>query len=424
MADGSTAESWHRRASRVLPGGVSRDQLFEQPPIIAARAAGSRIYDVDGIPYVDFVNNYTSLIHGHAFGPIVSAISRQVADGTAYGVPNTVEVALAEELERRAQGPRRVRFTNSGTEATMLAIQVARHVTGRSWIGKCEGGYHGSFDDVRVSIKPSEPAGPASRPEPVPEPGVPPRSLTRVLPYNDVEAFAALADEHGHEWACVVVEPMQGSAGMLPADEAFLFELSRQARRHGFLLVFDEVITYRLGLNGLQGRYGIEPDLTALAKIIGGGLPVGALIGRPDALDVLTPPNVGRLKHAGTFNGNPLTMAAGLATLEHYGSDEVSALNKIGEELRSSINAALSGHGFSATGIGSLLNLHRSPNPPRQWRDVCATDQQVVHEVQRRLRDRGMYIAPRGLVVLSTAHSDSEIAALETALVDISRDLG
>lgn len=421
MAAAATTSAWVERANRVMPGGVSRDQLFEQPPIVAALASGSTVYDVDGRAYVDFVNNYTSLIHGHAYPPVVAALAAQAGNGTAFGMPNTTEVELAEELVRRTRRDAKVRFVNSGTEATMLAVQVARRVTGRSLIAKFEGGYHGSYDDLRVSVKPAEPSGPAHAPNPTPEPGVPARLLTHVLPYDDPAGLAALADRHGEQWACVIVEPMQGSAGMLPAGEEFFAELTRQARRHGFLLVFDEVMTYRLGSNGLQQRLGITPDLTALAKIICGGLPGGALLGRAELLDVLAPPAPGRIKHAGTFNGNPLTMAAGLATLQHYGAADIDALNKLGDELRMSLNAVLGRHGFSVSGCGSLLNLHGTPTTPRTWRDVCVSDQEMVHRVQRLLREQGSYIAPRGLIVLSTAHNAAELTALESALVDACR---
>jgi glutamate-1-semialdehyde 2,1-aminomutase len=210
---------------------------------------------------------------------------------------------------------------------------------------------------------------------------------------------------------------------MLPATEEFLAELRRQADRHGFLLIFDEVMTYRLGLNGVQGRVGIRPDLTALAKIIGGGLPVGALIGRPDLLEVLAPPEHARIHHAGTFNGNPLTMAAGCAALDYYGSEQVDALNKSGDELRDALNAGLTAVGFSASGIGSLLNVHGSPTPPRTWRDVLQSDRAAVAEVQRRLRDRGMFIAPRGMMALSTAHSAAELATVEREIIDACRSV-
>jgi glutamate-1-semialdehyde 2,1-aminomutase len=415
------SQEWWVRASKSIPGGISRDQLYGRPPVVIERASGSAVYDVDGNRYIDFVNNYASLIHGHAYPPVIAAVTAQLARGTAYGAANTVEVQLAEALVSRASMPAMVRLVNSGTEAVMLAVQLARHVTGRAVIAKFEGGYHGSYDDVRISVKPETLSGEGSRPQPVAEAGVPAPYRTCVLPFGDADLAVEMARGQGKNWACVVVEPMQGSAGMLPAQERLLAGLSREAKRQGFLLVFDEAITYRLGLGGMQDRYGITPDLSALAKIIGGGLPVGAVVGRPDLLQALAPPEPGRIRHSGTFNGNPLTAAAGCAALDHYGSTDIERLNELGDSLRSELGAGLSGHGYSVTGAGSLMNLHGCEVPPRQWRDVAASDRAAVDEVHHRLRDQGIHIVARGMISLSTAHSAADLEDLARRVVDTCR---
>lgn len=409
----SSFDAWDR-ARHLIPGGVSRDQLFSDPPFFAARGEGSRIFDPAGAGRIDFVNNYTSLIHGHAHPQTVQAIAAQAALGTALGAPSELEARLAQEIVRRLAGSQMVRFTNSGTEATMLAAQIARYVTGRHRIAKFEGGYHGSYDPVRVSVKPED-GGPRERPTPVPEEGTGGFDSTDILPFDDVAAVEAIAAERADQWAALIVEPMQGSAGMLPAPDGLLAACRALADRYGFLLVLDEVMTLRHGGQGLQTAWGIRPDLTTLGKIIGGGLPVGAVAGPAKIMESLAPPAPRRIHHSGTFNGNALTMAAGLATLAAYDETVAHDLDTRGDALRSRLQETLAAHGLSVTGWGSMMNVHATPRPPACWRDVRDSDRSRMQAIQRLLLDRGVYIAPRGLVVLSTAHSDDDLDKLEEA---------
>lgn len=410
----SSLDAW-RDARQVIPGGVSRDQLFADPPFFASRGEGAYLFDPAGIRYVDFVNNYTSLIHGHAHPATVKAIAEQAARGTAFGAPSELESSLARVILRRLAESDMVRFTNSGTEATMLAVQVARYVTGRKQIAKFEGGYHGSHELVRVSVKPED-GGPRNRPVPVPEEGAAGFDLTDVLPFDDIAAFEALANDLGHQWAALIVEPMQGSAGMLPAPRGLLEKCRELADRHGFLLVLDEVMTFRHGGHGLQSEWKIRPDLTTLGKIIGGGLAVGALAGPAKLMESLAPPAPHRIHHAGTFNGNPLTMAAGLATLAAYEEPAARALDSRGDTLRSRLQETLGPFGLSVTGWGSMMNVHAAAEPPRSWRDVRASSRNRMQRIQKLLLDRGIFVAPRGMVVLSTSHSEADMDRLEEAL--------
>jgi glutamate-1-semialdehyde 2,1-aminomutase len=412
----SSLAAWER-ARQVIPGGVSRDQLYMNPPFFATHGKGPYLFDPEGKRYLDFVNNYTSLIHGHAHPRTVEAIAEQARLGTAYGVPSALEATLATEIVRRLPGAEMLRFTNSGTEATMVALQLARHTTGRRRVAKFEGGYHGSHELVRVSVKPKSGGGPRERPEPVYEQGAEGFDSTDVLPFDDLGAVESIAHDKAAGWAALVIEPMQGSAGMLPAQLELLKKCRELADRHGFLLVLDEVMTFRHGGHGLQSEWGIRPDLTTLGKIIGGGLPVGAVAGPEKTMAALAPPNPDRIHHAGTFNGNPLTMAAGLATLADYDADAARELDSRGERIRSRLQEALAPLGITATGWGSMMNLHAAPHAPRSWRDVRASDQRRMEEIQRRLMQRGIFIAPRGMIVLSTVHTEEHLDELEGAVV-------
>lgn len=416
-----TTAIW-KRALEVIPGGVSRDQLAVEPPIVIARGEAQYVWDVDGRRYTDFLNNYTSLIHGHVHAETFKASSAQLALGTVFGSLADPEVELGELLLARLLPGGRIRFTNSGTEANMLAIQIARALTSRSRIAKFEGGYHGSSDLMRISVKPKD-GGDALKPTPEEEVGASGFGAVDILPFHSLAAARSIVESAGSEWSCVIVEPMQGSVGMIPSPPGLLEYLRDAADRFGFLLIFDEVMTFRLGVGGLQERFGVTPDLTTLGKIIGGGLPVGAVVGRADVMDVLAAPREPRLKHAGTYNGNPLTAVAGLATLRDFGEPQVALLNDRGEKLRSELNDRLRPIGVSCTGIGSLMNLHDSPKPPTCWRDIRHTRTQLIFELYLRLRERGHFLAPRGMICLSTAHSEGDLSDLASAIDELARDI-
>src|SRR4051812_43397291 len=282
----SASRAMYDRALASLPGGNTRTTVFMKPyPIYAARGEGCRVWDLDGNEYIDCINNFTSLIHGHAHPALVEAARRQLTLGSAFGLPTESEIDLAELLASRLAAVDQVRFCNSGTEAVMMALKAARAFTGRPKIAKCEGAYHGSYDYAEVSLDPTPEAWGGNAPVSVAYArGTPDNVLADVIiiPFNDAEAAVSLIREHGSELAAVLVDPMPNRAGLAPADKSYLEALRSITRDIGALLIFDEVITFRLGYRGAQGLWEIDPDLTTLGKIIGGGFPVGAVAGRKE----------------------------------------------------------------------------------------------------------------------------------------------
>src|SRR5260221_4731892 len=266
--------------------------LMKPYPIYAARGEGCRVWDLDGNVYIDCINNFTSQIHGHAHPVLIKAATTQLAMGSAFGLPTESEVDLAELLAARLRSVDQVRFANSGTEAVMMALKAARAHTGRPKIAKCEGAYHGSYDYAEVSLDPTPEAWGRNAPVSVAyAKGTPDNVLADVLtiPFNDTEAAVSLIREHGRELACVLVDPMPNRAALPPSDQAYLDALRKITREVGALLIFDEVITFRLGYRGAQGLWNIDPDLTTLGKIIGGGFPVGAIAGHKQFMAVFDP---------------------------------------------------------------------------------------------------------------------------------------
>ena len=289
----SSSQKMYDRALASLPGGNTRTTVFMKPyPIYAARGEGCRVWDLDGNVYIDCINNFTSQIHGHAHPALIKAATAQLALGSAFGLPTESEVDLAELLVSRLPSVEQVRFANSGTEAVMMALKAARAHTGRPKIAKCEGAYHGSYDYAEVSLDPAPEAWGRNAPVSVAyAKGTPDNVLADVvtIPFNDAEAAVSLIREHGAGLACVLVDPMPNRAGLAPADRAYLEALRKVTREVGALLIFDEVITFRLGYRGAQGIWNIDPDLTTLGKIIGGGFPVGAIGGHRDVMAVFDP---------------------------------------------------------------------------------------------------------------------------------------
>ncbi|MBM2823498.1 MAG: aminotransferase class-III [Thermoleophilia bacterium] len=400
------------RAERSLPGGNSRTTIFHDPyPIYAARGDGCRVTDVDGVERIDFINNYTSLVLGHCHPRVVEAVQHQAARLMSAATASELEVEMAERIRERLPSVELVRFANSGTEATMLAMRAARAFTGRTTIAVFAGAYHGTHDyAVSIPASSHDTPGGMGIPEAVADSIV-------VAPFNDVETTRALLEPRLDELAAVIVEPVLGAAGVIPAETGFLAFLRELTRESGSLLVFDEVISFRIGYNGAQGLYGITPDLTTLGKIIGGGLPVGAFGGRADVMTLFDPRRQPHLAHGGTFNANPLSMAAGLATLAELSSETYAELETLAVELKTKLERLFADKNLPAciTQIGSLFNIHFSDGNVRSNDDVLAADKTLLRELHLTMLDHGILFTPRGMGCLSTPMTSAEVDAFVDA---------
>ncbi|MCZ6474174.1 MAG: aspartate aminotransferase family protein [SAR324 cluster bacterium] len=428
----SNSAQLFQRACKVLPGGNSRSTIFYSPyPIFARSGQGCRITDVDGVERVDFVNNYTVLIHGHAHPEISKAVAAQLELGAGFAHPTEAELLLAELLTSRVPSFERIRFVNSGSEAVMNAIKAARAYTERPLIAKCEGVYHGSYDYVEVSLDSSAANWGEDTPLSVPYArGTPPKVLedVAVIPFNDVERSERILTAHAGELAAVVIDVMPNRAGLIPATPEYLTMLREVTRRHGIVLILDEVISLRLGYQGGQTEFGIQPDLTTMGKVIGGGLPVGAVAGKAEVMEMF---NHSRgkapLPHAGTFNGNPLTMAAGHAAMQLMTEEAFARLNALGERARSQLHEAIKVAGLEGriTGKGSLFMIHLKDKPLTTYRDSFKSpeEQQLLASVHRHFLNNGIIIAAGGLGALSTPMTEVEIDQLSEVFLGALRAL-
>lgn len=419
------SKALHDRAKKSLPGGNTRTTVYMKPfPIYASHGEGCRVWDVDGVSRIDCINNFTSLIHGHAHPALNEAATKQLALGSAFGMPTESEIDLAELLASRLPSVDQVRFANSGTEAVMMALKAARAFTGRPKIAKCEGAYHGSYDYAEVSLDPTPEAWGRNAPVSVAyAKGTPENVLADVvsIPFNDIDAAVSLIREHGPSLACVLVDPMPNRAGLAPADKAYLQALREVTREVGALLVFDEVITFRLGYHGAQGIWGIDPDLTTLGKIIGGGFPVGAIGGRADVMAVFDP-SAGKpaLPHGGTFSANPVTMRAGLAAMELLDEAAFARLDAMGEAVRSGINEAFRRQNIpgGAVGLGSLLKIHFTDKAVRDYRSAYMgeAESRRLAAFNLNLLNHGVLAASYGLMALSTPMTDADVQEIVSAV--------
>ena len=425
LEPGSASARLYERARRVIPGGTSKANMHMRPyPCYVASGAGCRVTDVDGVERLDAINNFTALIHGHGFPPVVEAVTRQVARGTAFAASTPEEVALAELLVARVPALERVRFGNSGTEAVMMAIKAARAYTGRDRIAKFEGAYHGYYDDVQVSFSSRAPEwGPDDAPASLPSSGGIPKHRvleTLVLPWNDPDATERLIAQHRNELAAVLVDPLSNRMGFIPPAEGFLAFLRALTRAHGILLIFDEVISFRVGYGGASTRYGGEPDLIAFGKIIGGGFPIGATGGSAEVMEVFDPGTRGpRIASGGTFSGNPVSMAAGLAAMTAMDEAAFARLDALGGRLRARVGEAFRASGVAGqvTGDGSLFRLLLTARPLRNYRD--AADPAAEARLGRlfyHLLDAGVLVNTNGLGCLSTPMGEREVEEIAVAL--------
>ncbi|TMC91927.1 MAG: aspartate aminotransferase family protein [Chloroflexi bacterium] len=406
----------HEQAVRVMPGGTTRTTTYFDPyPLYITRGEGCRIWDADGIERIDMLGNYTAMILGHAHPKVVEAIRKQAALGTGFAAANPVEVQLAELLCERVPSLEAVRFCNSGTEATMFAMRLARAFTGRAKIARIEGGYHGTHDYAEVSTHPDvDRAGPPDAPTAQADSiGTPGWALeqTVVLPFNNPEAAEAIIRREAGGLAAVILEPIIGAGGVIAATPDYLERLRSVTAELSILLIFDEVISRRVAHGGAQERYGVMPDLTTLGKIIGGGLPVAAFGGRADVMELLDPRRQPNLAQGGTYNGNPLGMAAGLAAMTELTPDVYVDLNRKGARVCEQLTEVLATHGVRAqvNGVGSLFAIHFTDKPVVDYRTKASSDQKVTHEFFLGLVNHGVLMAPRAMGSLSTPMEEADL---------------
>ncbi|HEU5083171.1 MAG TPA: aspartate aminotransferase family protein [Acidimicrobiales bacterium] len=396
---------WSDRASRVLPGGNTRSVLHFDPfPFRVERAEGKHLWDVDGHRYVDLLGNYTAGFLGHSPGPVLAAARAALDRGWSLGAVHEDEVRLAELLVGRFPSIEQVRFTNSGTEANLMALAAATHHTSRRKVLVFRNGYHGG---VLTFGREDEPVN------------VPHDWL--LCAYNDLADVDRAFTDHGDDIACVLVEPVQGSGGCIPGELPFLRELRRRCDETGALLVFDEVMTSRLSPGGAQQQLGITPDLTTLGKYLAGGLTFGAFGGHAEVMAHFDPRRGGRLGHAGTFNNNVASMAAGVAALTEVLTDDVLIeTNGRGDQLRRSLNERFTELELPmcATGTGSLMTVHGTAGPVTSAADLRGADDRLKELLFFHCLDGGFYLARRGFIALSIEITDADVEAFLDVVAD------
>lgn len=411
----------HERARTVMPAGVGGQSQYRPPhPIYMSRGRGSRLYDQDGNEYIDFMIGAGSLIHGHAHPAILRAVRAALEEGVPNLSATERQIELVERLVRYVPSMEQVRFLPSGTEGVQSVIRLARAYTGRDKIAKFEGAYHGTGENVLISCAAEESSrGPDEAPRAVPFHTRTPQdvlALTLILPFNDIEATVALIEKHASELALVIVEPVLGFGGAIPADREYLAAIREVTLRHGILLAFDEVITgFRSRMGGIQDEYDVRPDLTVLGKVIAGGYPMAAFGGRAEVMERLSVE-----KHpedfvfqSGTFSASPLSVAAGLAALKTMEDSAVfSRMNELGERMRRGLKEASeeAGYAVQVTGYGSMFHTHFTKETVRSARQAEDSDQELLREFHVRMLRQGIFFYQGHVGFISSAHDEADIA--------------
>ncbi len=402
----------YERAKKFLPAGVSYAiRHFEPYPFYTAKAKGSKLFDVDGNEYVDFWLGHTALILGHSPPAVVEAVRRQLENGTHYGTSHELEIKLAEQIVKMVPSAEMVRFTNSGTEATMYATRLARTYTSRNRIAKFEGGWHGGYDALHIGVR-----NPFDIPESA---GLTAGALqdTIVLPFNDLEGVKEKLKNE--EVASITIEPVLGAGGGIPAEKEFLKGLRELCDEKDILLIFDEVITgFRLAPGGGQQYYDVTPDITVFGKILGGGFPIGAFCGRREIMEKINTLVYERPHysfHGGTFTANPISMTAGLTTLKPLENGQlINKLNNVGEKIREQLREIFGANGIDAqvTGACSLFNTHFTKEEVKDARAASKADRKKLVNYHLCLIANGVFFLPTHTGALSTAHSEADAEKL------------
>lgn len=395
------------RAREVMPAGSTRTfGYFDPYPLVFERGEGVHLWDVDGHRYIDFTYNGLSLIHGHAFPPILEALGKAVPRGTAWPGSSIDQIEFAECLTERIPHAEQVRFTNTGTEATMLAVKLARHATGHQLIVKFRGAYHGSYDDLEAGLY-----------------GIGElEGRTLLGDFGDLGSFERAFAAHQGEIAAVVIEPILFTFRVIPPPENFLADLISLAHDAGILAVLDDCLMFRLAPGGSAERYGLHPDITCLGKFVGGGLPVGAIASTRELMSIFDPAHPRAVYHGGSFNGNPLGCATGRVTMSHLTADRIERMDVQAARLSEALAAASQRHGvpLEISGDGSILGVH-----------VIGEDGKTDHRLSRRFHlaaiNRGVYFGPDGEFALATPFTDADlteaIELLELALADLASEI-
>ena len=413
------SEQLYKEAVDYLPGGVNSPvRAFKPYPFFVEKAKGSKLYDVDGNEYIDYCLGYGPVIMGHANDKIVEEATKQLQLGTDYGVPSQQEIELAKEVVKRVPCAEMVRFANSGTEATMSAIRLARAITGKNKIIKFEGAYHGAHDAVLVKSG----SGAVGQPD---SPGVPVDATknTILVPFNDEDAVKKIIEDNKDEIACIITEPVMGNIGCVPPKEGFLQFLREITEENNIIFIIDEVITgFRIAKGGAQEYYGVTPDLVTFGKILGGGFPIGAIAGKREYIEQFAPS--GKVYQAGTFSGNPMSISAGLATMDILTDKFYKDLHDKGEYFRNGIRDVLSKLDipYKVTGVESMTEVYFTDNEVYDFESAKKSDTKAFDKYFHTLLEKGVFVAPSQFecVFLSSAHTNEDIDktldAMEIAL--------
>jgi len=421
------SEALYREACTLMPGGVNSPvRAFKAvggTPVFFKRAKGGYLFDADDRQYVDYVSSWGAIILGHADPRVVDAIGVAAANGTSFGAPHAGEVRLAKEILERVPAVERIRFVNSGTEATLATIRLVRAATGRTKILKFEGNYHGAVDSLLAK------AGSGIATFGLPDSAGVPKSITQdtlLARYNDALHVEAILSANRGEVAAVLVEPVSGNMGLVPPKPEFLSELRRLCNEHDVLLVFDEVMTgFRIAKGGAAERFGVRPDLLCMGKVIGGGLPVGAYGGRKDLMDLVAP--MGPMYQAGTLSGNPLAMAAGYTALSNMNAEQYERLEQLGARLEAGLSHACRYESVSAhvQRVGSMISVFFTEEPVNDFDDANKTDKSFFAGVFHSMLDKGFYLPPSALEAwfFTTSHTDEDIDRTVEAFAASIRDV-